>query len=454
MFKNFEKNFYFCLNNHFDKDCSVLYANLLETEPDNSIILYLLSHSYYLKSDFENANFYLNKAKILNSNIDFKDDFSNVNEIRVLAYKTICAHDNPYKNTSAEKAFTLDSVYDSTYINVSNAYFNDNDLSNTISVCKRGLEIFPDNNDLKYNLATAFLKSREIQYAWEGYETRIKLFKHHSLMFNNIPKFNFQKDKAKVCVFATSASENTILFARFLSMLKMHGVNVISKPQQSLVSLFQSSRLDAQSEEISPVDIDYQIPFMSLASLFKIGISGMYNNSKYIFADKKLVNFYRHKLFDTPKSSIGIVWRSNESGTRTIELEKFLPLFKQRNYFNFYSLQKDVTPQEQELLDCYNIKNISEYINDFSDAAALIENMDYIIGCDTALTNLSCAMGKKTYVLLPLVSEWRWGMYEEKTNWYKSAVLLRQKNRGDWDEVISRLVNKLVYVPKAVLVEL
>lgn len=452
MFENFENNLYMTLNNHFIKDCSDSYRNLLDIEPHNSLLIYLLSHSLFLKNDFKNSDLYFNKAKGLNSNIEFKDDFSNINEIMHLVYNTICSQENPYKLEVEEKALNISSVYESTYINISNSYLNNNDLSNAIRICKKGLEKYSDSDDLKFNLSAAYLKSRELQYAWEGYETRINLFKHHGLIFKNVPKFDFQNDNPKVCVFATSASENTILFARFLPMLKMHGVSVISKPQKSLVSLFKSSKLDAQIEDVSECDIDFQIPFMSLASIFKISHSTMYNNATYIISDKKLVNYYRYKLLNIPQSSIGIVWGSNESPAKSIELEKFIPFFKKMNFAKLYSLQPNVTPQEQEILDYYNIDNLGKYYNDFSDVAALIDNMNYVVGCDTAVTNLSCAMGKKTYVLLPYVSDWRWGLYEEKTDWYSSAILLRQKNKGDWDEVVSRLTGKLFYFPQPISV--
>ncbi len=452
MFENFENNLYLTLNNHFIKDCSNSYINLLNTEPNNSLLLYLLSHSLFLKNDFENADLYFNKAKNMNSNIEFREDFYNIKEVIHLVYKSICSQDNPYKSESDEKALNISSVYESTYINISNSYLNNNDLSNTIRICKKGLEKYSESDDLRFNMSAAFLKSRELQYAWEGYETRINLFKHHGLIYKNVPKFDFQQDNARVCVFSTSASENTILFARFLPMLKMHGVNIVSKPQKSLVSLFHSSRLDAQIEDVSESDIDFQIPFMSLASLFKISHSTMYNNAKYIISDKKLVNYYRYKLLNTPQSSIGIVWRANESSAKSIELDKLVPFFKKINFAKLYSLQPNVTPQEQEILDYYNIDNLGKYYNDFSDVAALIDNMDYVVGCDTAVTNLSCAMGKKTYVLLPFVSDWRWGLYEEKTDWYSSAILLRQKNKDDWDEVVSRLTGKLFYFPKPISV--
>lgn len=449
MFENFEKNFYFALNNHFYKDCSNLYIELLETEPNNSIILYLIAHSFYKKGDFASANFYLNKAKNLNTNIDFDNNFSNVSDIIALAYKTICSQENPYKAESEEKALNMDSVYDFTYTNVSNKYLNDNDLSNTISICKKGLELYPDNLDLKYNMSAAFLKSRELQYAWEGYESRINIFKHHFLKYKNIPKFNFQNKSGKLCVYASSCYEDTILFARFLPVLKMHGVNFISLPQKPLVSLFHSSRLDAQMENVLESEIDFQLPFMSLASLFNTNILTIYNSNKYIFADKTLVNSYKYNFFNNEKNSIGIVWRSNSSSEKSIKLEKFIPIIQKLNYFKIYSLQDKITSEEKDLLDYYNIIDLGQYVKDFSSTAAFIDNIDYIIGCDNAVTNLSCAMAKKTYVLLPFVADWRWGMYEEKTAWYSSAVLLRQKYKGDWDEVIKRLMSRLVYFTKA-----
>ena len=52
-------------------------------------------------------------------------------------------------------------------------------------------------------------------------------------------------------------------------------------------------------------------------------------------------------------------------------------------------------------------------------------------------------MGKTTWLLLQKVPEWRWGLEGETTFWYPSMRLFRQKERGNWDEVMERVKEAL-----------
>ena len=52
-------------------------------------------------------------------------------------------------------------------------------------------------------------------------------------------------------------------------------------------------------------------------------------------------------------------------------------------------------------------------------------------------------MGKTTWLLLKKVPEWRWGLEGDSTFWYPSMRLFRQKERGNWDEVLQRVAEAL-----------
>ncbi len=100
-----------------------------------------------------------------------------------------------------------------------------------------------------------------------------------------------------------------------------------------------------------------------------------------------------------------------------------------------FSLQKG-EPAEQ--LD-ENVVDIGKDINDFADTAAVIENLDLIISVDTATAHLAGAMGKPVWVLLTKIPDWRWLLDREDCPWYPTMKLFRQKNLGDWDEVVERV---------------
>jgi ADP-heptose:LPS heptosyltransferase len=72
--------------------------------------------------------------------------------------------------------------------------------------------------------------------------------------------------------------------------------------------------------------------------------------------------------------------------------------------------------------------------------------MDLIISIDTGIAHLAGALGKPTWTLLPINSEWRWLTNRNDTPWYPTMKLFRQKT--DWqdtlDTIYSNLKNNLI----------
>jgi hypothetical protein len=113
------------------------------------------------------------------------------------------------------------------------------------------------------------------------------------------------------------------------------------------------------------------------------------------------------------------------------------------NNFEFICLQKEVRSDDLEHLKRTNILDICEEINDFEDTAAICELVDLVITVDTSVAHLSCAFGRPTWILLPFIPGWRWGLEGETSAWYPYAKLYRQTEDRNWDTVITRVAQDL-----------
>jgi hypothetical protein len=71
----------------------------------------------------------------------------------------------------------------------------------------------------------------------------------------------------------------------------------------------------------------------------------------------------------------------------------------------------------------------------FLDSAAIVENCDLVISCDTALAHLAGALGVPNWIALKYVPEWRWFLGRSDTPWYPNTRLFRQAAPGDWGSV-------------------
>jgi ADP-heptose:LPS heptosyltransferase len=89
------------------------------------------------------------------------------------------------------------------------------------------------------------------------------------------------------------------------------------------------------------------------------------------------------------------------------------------------------------------LADLTTQLNDFSDTAALIANLDLVIGVDTAVIHLAGALGKPVWVLLAHIPEWRWLLDWNSSPWYPTMRLFRQERPGDWRGTITKLKHDL-----------
>ena len=173
---------------------------------------------------------------------------------------------------------------------------------------------------------------------------------------------------------------------------------------------------------------------------------------------KKKSLFWREKLGKKIRPRVGLVWSGGfmanlpEAGAvkkrRNIPLAKIVEIINPD--FEFYSLQKG-QPAESELANLIRdnwsgpkIFDFTDLLNDFSDTAALIENLDLVISVDTSTAHLAGAMGKPVWILNRFDTDWRWFLERTDSPWYPTLKLYRQEEAGNWDGVVQRVRADLI----------
>jgi hypothetical protein len=128
---------------------------------------------------------------------------------------------------------------------------------------------------------------------------------------------------------------------------------------------------------------------------------------------------------------------------RSVPLARIEPLARVKAV-KLFSLQKN---HGQEQLACVPfadaITDLSPRLETFLDTAAVLENLDLLICCDTSLAHLAGALGLPVWVAVAFSPDWRWMLEREDTPWYPSMRLFRQRRPGDWPEVFERLAAAL-----------
>lgn len=81
----------------------------------------------------------------------------------------------------------------------------------------------------------------------------------------------------------------------------------------------------------------------------------------------------------------------------------------------------------------------------WEDTLGLISQLDLVITSCTSVAHASAALGKETWVIVPLLPYYVWAKPGSQSPWYNSVRLFRQKEFGQWDTVFTEIKEALSY---------
>lgn len=356
-----------------------------------------------------------------------------------------------------EKALKIDPTSYKAWFNLANLYNIENQGKNAVSALKICKKLKPDDNETKYFLSLALMRTKNYDKGLPLFESRLCKETAVALMNKSYPnlasydrlwKGENIKDKT-ILIYYEAGFGDVIMFSRYLPLLKKRCKKVILYPQKQLVELFSKNNLgiDEIIDGFIPeqnLEFDVHAPLLSLPYLLGIKGEQVFETPEgYLVADEKLAKEYEEKFFRNNNFKIGIKWQGNTyyDQDRVISVESFIPLLK-LDGAKFYSFQTFEGAEElTKLTKDFDIEDVGKDLIDFNQTAAALSNLDLVICNDTSLAHLAGAMGIPCFVLLPYEVNWRWHEKIEKCDWYESLKLFRQKSIGDWDSSIQEIKN-------------
>jgi hypothetical protein len=179
---------------------------------------------------------------------------------------------------------------------------------------------------------------------------------------------------------------------------------------------------------------------------------GIDTKQNYLSAPPSVLDWNKYKN----NFKIGLTWAGSPAHqndhNRSLNCLYFKEICKIPNV-KVFSLQKDLYSRfwprrgMAELsagVADLSIVNVQDHMKDFYTTAGVIQEMDLIISCDSAVAHVAGALGKPTWLLLPFHPDWRWSLGKDRTIWYDSFKLFRQRSIGVWDDVVNELSQNLI----------
>lgn len=318
-------------------------------------------------------------------------------------------------------------------------YWNVNDLINAKMAFEFALQLEPNNPEALWQLSLLNLKAGNFADGWRGLWTRFHPDKDGGIPFPQVNKPVWEGGEVDtLLVLGEQGFGDNIQFARFIPQIKAK--KIYFAPRKELLELFRASPVISNAATVvdidNPPEFDAWVPIMELAPI--LGAT----SANTPFKNGFLVNNPKQK---DSVLKVGLVWQGNPlikrlDSLRSLTLKELSPLFSLPNV-EFYALQQGYGKEQLSEFSA-KVKDAGSFAN-FYETSKFIDTLDLVITIDSSVAHLSAGMNKPTWIMLPFVNCWRWGVDTDKSYWYNSVTLFRQNTPNDWQGVVQNIKTAL-----------
>jgi tetratricopeptide (TPR) repeat protein len=253
-----------------------------------------------------------------------------------------------------------------------------------------------------------------------------------------------------ILIYAEQGLGDIFQFCRYVRVIERIGARVIMQCPFRLHSLIRSAGeefiLISDCSEVS--HFDFHCSVMSLPFALGTQAESIPSMVPYLIADPARVLEWKKRLGEGFK--VGVCWQGDKGRIdvgRSFHVSEF-QAFSHIPEIRLISLQKgDGIEQLQDPSQKLNIEvpghDVDGGKDAFIDTAVIMMSLDLVISSDTAVAHLAGALGRRTWLALKRVPDWRWQLDRDDSPWYPTMQLFRQPVAGDWGSLFAEMAETL-----------
>lgn len=419
------------------EDAANVVAPLLENDPNDAIALNFLGIIHLELHNFHLAYQYLRRA--LQEKVDIAPVWVNFG---------LAAHElgrNKEAINAYLKSAEIDNEYVKAYVNAAAVFIEEARWDEAKKSCEIALQIDPDSDMAKKNLAHIHLAKHEWKQGWEYWELSLGCKYRKEWSYGEEKRWDGSKDQA-VVIYGEQGLGDEICYASVVPDAIRDSKKVIIDCDPKLEKLFRRSfpkadvhgtRRDSKPKWLEGARIDARCAISSLPSFYR-NSDEAFPGTPYLKADPELVRMWKGMFKEWGKPVYGLCLHGGSKLTgaswRKLEPEDFSPLFAMDAVFVSLDYKGHLShPKIREF-------KWATQCDDYDLTASLIAALDGVIGVNTTAIHCANGLGVPTHILVPTKKQWR---YEPASDgsyvWSKTAKLYQQKEGEGWREVMKRV---------------
>ena len=305
----------------------------------------------------------------------------------------------------------------------------------------------PDSAHAKNNKGALRLLRGDFEQGWEGYESRwiSGLTPKAKLQFPIQEWSGKYRAGEKLIVFDEQGFGDAFQFCRYLPLIARAGTNVTFFCRSSLLRLMRGLGSVCCLDDLGPHEaFDSQIALLSLPRALATRLDSIPADIPYLSPEPELVAKWAERLSSDKQFKIGLCWHGSPNARADPARSMPLACFAGLARAGCPPRQPAATRRPQRTRErAFRNRNFGDDFDSgpdaFIDTAAVMQSLDLIVSCDTSVAHLAGALGRPVFVMLKKIPDWRWLLDRDDSPWYPTMRLFRQRERGDWGDVMARV---------------
>jgi tetratricopeptide (TPR) repeat protein len=362
------------------------------------------------------------------------------------------------------KAIEIDPRDAEAHYNAGGALMTLNQAADALEALERGCALAPELAAGRLMLGMALLKLGRYREGWPHYEyftARRAPGQDRSALAQALTEWQGDLLEGRsLIVLCDCGFSDVIQFVRFMPALKARGLRRLTLvcPPELKTLLASVREIDAVKSTDDHIDLRQADSWCYLRSVplrLAVELDSLEATLPYLSVASAQIKRWKRRLersLPVERLKVGLV----SSGSPPTEylhatlmderrslphVAAYAPLLDVAG-IAFISLHKDPRKRVEmrELPEALRPFDPMAEVEDFSDTAALIRNLDLVVTTDSAVAHLAGALNTPCWLLLNSDSDWRWLHTRADSPWYPHALrLFRQREAGNGDAVISEV---------------
>ena len=188
---------------------------------------------------------------------------------------------------------------------------------------------------------------------------------------------------------------------------------------------------------------DNVVPLSAALSIAPDTLRNLRNKGPYIVPPADRRHAWRASLAELPRPIVALAWNASRPG---LLLDDYRPLLENGSDFSgtFVSVMWD--DARHQLASWPGIIDAGRHFQSLADLAALLAEIDLLVGPDGLPVHVAGAMECPSVVLTQPAHPWYWHARDDQATWYPSVRVLKSTQFGHWADLMEGVTEPLLAV--------